>query len=102
MGSQLVAQVMPFFRLIVRYLRFATKSTGYLWLSQALFGSIGLLVLAWPTRSLLLGEWSVGQWIVGVMSFQKMFGLYGIKHHKWRQVEMSPMLHGQRTNNKGR
>ena len=26
-------------------------------------------------------EWSVGQWIVGVLSFQKMFGWYGIKHH---------------------
>ena len=28
-----------------------------------------------------LGEWSVGQWIVGVMSFRKMCGLYGLKHH---------------------
>ena len=28
-----------------------------------------------------MGEWSVGQWIVGVMSFQKMYGLYGLKHH---------------------
>ena len=28
-----------------------------------------------------MGEWSVGQWIVGVISFQKMFGLYGLKHH---------------------
>ena len=27
------------------------------------------------------GEWSVGQWIVGVMSFQKMLGSYGLKHH---------------------
>ena len=25
-----------------------------------------------------LGEWSVGQWIVGVMSFQKMHGLFGL------------------------
>ena len=23
----------------------------------------------------------VGQWIVGVISFQKMYGLYGLKHH---------------------
>ena len=22
-----------------------------------------------------------GQWIVGVISFQKMYGLYGLKHH---------------------
>ena len=28
-----------------------------------------------------MGEWSVGQWIVGVISFQKIFGLYGLKHH---------------------
>ena len=27
------------------------------------------------------GEWSVGQWILGVMSFQEMYGLYGLKHH---------------------
>ena len=28
-----------------------------------------------------MGEWKVGQWIVGVISFQKIFGLYGIKGH---------------------
>ena len=28
-----------------------------------------------------MGEWSVGQWIVDVRSFQKIFGLYGLKHH---------------------
>ena len=28
-----------------------------------------------------MGKWSVGQWIVGVISFQKMYGLYGLKHH---------------------
>ena len=28
-----------------------------------------------------MGQWSVGQWIVGVISFQKIFGLYGLKHH---------------------
>ena len=28
-----------------------------------------------------MGEWSVGQWIVGVVSFQKMYGLYGLKNH---------------------
>ena len=39
----------------------------------------------------VMGEWSVGQWIVGVISFQKIFGLYGLKHHI---VEMSPMRDG--------
>ena len=29
----------------------------------------------------VMGEWSVGQWIVGVMGFQNMYGLYGLKHH---------------------
>ena len=44
----------------------------------------------------VMGEWSVGQWIVGVISFQKMYDLYGLKHHI---VEMSPMRDGQ-TNDK--
>ena len=26
-----------------------------------------------------MGEWKVGQWIVGVISFQKIFGLCGLK-----------------------
>ena len=25
--------------------------------------------------------WAVGYWIVGVTSFQKIYGLYGLKHH---------------------
>ena len=28
-----------------------------------------------------MGEWSVSQWILGVMRFQKIFVLYGLKHH---------------------
>ena len=30
---------------------------------------------------LVMGEWALGQWIVGDISFQKMYGLYGLKHH---------------------
>ena len=30
----------------------------------------------------VMGEWAVGHWIVGVTSFQKMYGFYGVKHHK--------------------
>ena len=30
---------------------------------------------------MVMGEWSVGQWIVGIINFQKIFGLYGLKHH---------------------
>ena len=29
----------------------------------------------------VMGEWSVGQWIVDVISFQKIFGLCGLKGH---------------------
>ena len=34
----------------------------------------------------VMGEWAVGYWIMGVTSFQKINGLYGLKHHK---VEIS-------------
>ena len=49
----------------------------------------------------LMGEWSVGQWIVVVISFQKMYGLYGLKHHI---VEKSGDVTdaGQTTNNEQR
>jgi len=45
----------------------------------------------------VMGEWAVGQWIVGVTSFQKIFGLCGLKCHIveiWRDVTL---VHGQRT-----
>ena len=29
----------------------------------------------------VMGEWSVGQWIVDVISFQNMYGLYDLTHH---------------------
>ena len=44
-----------------------------------------------------MGEWWVGQWIVGVISFQKIFGLCGLKGHiveiRWDVT----LVHGQRT-----
>ena len=30
----------------------------------------------------VMGEWAVGNWIVGVTSFQKIYGLYSVGHHK--------------------
>ena len=30
---------------------------------------------------LVISEWSVVQWIGGVMNFQKMYGLYGLKQY---------------------
>ena len=29
----------------------------------------------------MMGEWSVSQWILGVMRFQKIFGLYSVERH---------------------
>ena len=37
---------------------------------------------------LVMGVWVVGQWVVGDISFRKMYGLYGLKHHI---VEISQM-----------
>ena len=47
----------------------------------------------------VMGEWAVGQWIVGVTSFQKIFGLCGLKCHImeiWRDVTL---VHDARTDN---
>ena len=30
----------------------------------------------------VMGEWSVSQWILDAMMFQKIFGLYGVERHK--------------------
>ena len=30
----------------------------------------------------VMGKWAVGQWIVGVTSFQKIYGLHSVEHHK--------------------
>ena len=30
----------------------------------------------------VMGEWAVGQWIVIVTSFQKIYGLYSVERHK--------------------
>ena len=29
----------------------------------------------------VMGESAVGHWIVGIISFQKIYGLYGLEHH---------------------
>ena len=41
----------------------------------------------------VMGEWSVRQWIVGVINFPKMYGLYGLK------VEMLPIRTDKQTYN---
>ena len=29
-----------------------------------------------------MGQWSVGQWMLGDISFQKIYGFYGLRHVK--------------------
>ena len=29
-----------------------------------------------------IGEWAESHWIIGVTSFQKIYGLHSVKHHK--------------------
>ena len=29
-----------------------------------------------------IGEWAESHWIMGVISFQKIYGLYSVEHHK--------------------
>ena len=42
-----------------------------------------------------MGEWLVGQWIVDVISFQKIFGLYGLKCHIVEKSWSVTVIHGQ-------
>ena len=48
-----------------------------------------------------MGEWWLGQWIVGVISFQKIFGLCGLKGHiveiRWDVTLVHGRTDGQRT-----
>ena len=39
-------------------------------------GFVGIVRSVW-----VMGEWAVSYRIVGVTSFQKIYGLYGLKHH---------------------
>ena len=45
----------------------------------------------------VMGEWFVGQWIVGVISFQKIFGLCGLKGHKVEIMWDVTLVHGRTT-----
>ena len=38
--------------------------------------------LVGTVRSVLaIGEWAESHWIIGVIDFQKIYGLYSVKHH---------------------
>ena len=39
----------------------------------------------------VMGEWSVSQWILGVMRFQKIFGLYGLGEAESRNFSTIPL-----------
>ena len=44
-----------------------------------------------------MDEWLVGQWIVGVISFQKIFGLYGLKGHIVEKRQDVTLVNDRRT-----
>ena len=44
-------------------------------------GLIGWVLVGSGGLGRVMGEWLVGKWIVDVVSFQKIFGLYGLKGH---------------------
>ena len=41
------------------------------------------------------GEWLVGLWIVGVISFQEIFGLCGVKDHIVDRRYDVTLMHGR-------
>ena len=43
----------------------------------------------------VMGEWFVGQWTVGVISFQKILGLCGLKGHKVEIMWDVTLVHGR-------
>ena len=40
-------------------------------------GFVGMVGSVWA-----IGEWAESHWIIGVISFQKIYGLYSVEHHK--------------------
>ena len=42
----------------------------------------GWLEIVVLSMSVSVGEWAVGQWIVSVISFQKIYGLYSSEYQK--------------------
>ena len=40
-------------------------------------GFVGMVGSVWA-----IGEWAESHWIIGVISFQKIYGLYSVKHHR--------------------
>ena len=49
-------------------------------------GFVGMVGSVWA-----IGEWAESHWIIGVISFQKIYGLYSEEHHK---VEKWPYIKG--------
>ena len=40
-------------------------------------GFVGMVGSVWA-----IGEWTEGHWIIGVIRFHKIYGLYSVEHHK--------------------
>ena len=54
---------------------------------RRLFGKMGGL----GGSMWVMSEWSVSQWILGVMRFQKIFGLYGLGEAESRNFSTIPL-----------
>ena len=51
----------------------------------------------------MIDQWLVGQRIVGVISFQNIYGLYSLKHHiAEKMLDVTLCDNGQRTADNGR
>ena len=50
----------------------------------------------------MMGEWLLGQWIVGVISFQELYGLYGLKHHSGEKVGSHGQTDTRKCEDRGR
>ena len=40
-------------------------------------GFVGMVRSVW-----VIGEWAESHWIIGAISFQKIYGFYSVEHHK--------------------
>ena len=53
-------------------------SCGEIFILNGLWvGFVGMVGSVWA-----IGEWAESHWIIGAISFQKIYGLYIVKHHR--------------------
>ena len=57
-----------------------SRQHGHIWFEsceEMWVGFVGTVRSVW-----VIGEWAESHWIIGVISFQKIYGLYSVKHHR--------------------